>query len=67
MLDPDVVLRADAGAGPMAPSQLLRGAPAVASQALRYAGLARYAQPILVNGAPDSSSPRTRSHWPCSA
>lgn len=52
VLDPDVVLRADTGSGPMAPSQLVRGAPAVASQALRYAGLARHAQPVLINGAP---------------
>jgi RNA polymerase sigma-70 factor (ECF subfamily) len=52
VLDPDVVLRADAGSGPMGPSQLLRGRLAVASQALRYTGLARFAQPVLVNGEP---------------
>ena len=52
LLDPDVVLRADAGAGPLGPSRLLHGAAEVAGQALRYAALARFAQPVLVNGAP---------------
>jgi len=52
VLDPDVVLRADAGSGPFAPSRLVRGAPAVAGQALVYANLARFARPVLVNGAP---------------
>ena len=47
LLDPDVVLRAD---GPDAPRHL-RGATAVLSQARRYAGLARFARPALVNGA----------------
>src|SRR5918999_3681858 len=47
ILDPDVVLRAD---GPDAPRHL-RGAPAVVSQASRFAGLARFARPALVNGA----------------
>jgi RNA polymerase sigma factor (sigma-70 family) len=47
LLDPDVVLRAD---GPDAPRHL-RGAPAVVSQARRYARLARFARPALVNGA----------------
>ena len=46
LLDPDVVLRAD---GPGAPRHL-RGAPAVVSQARRYARLARFARPALVNG-----------------
>jgi hypothetical protein len=52
VLDPDVVLRADAGSGPMGPSQLVRGARAVATQALRFAELARFARPVLVNGTP---------------
>jgi RNA polymerase sigma-70 factor (ECF subfamily) len=52
LLDPDVVLRADAGAGPLGPSRLLRGAAEVAGQASQYAALARLAQPALVNGAP---------------
>jgi RNA polymerase sigma-70 factor (ECF subfamily) len=52
LLDPDVVLRADAGAGPLGPSRVLRGAAAVVAQAQRYAELARFAQPVLVNGLP---------------
>jgi RNA polymerase sigma factor (sigma-70 family) len=52
LLDPDVVLRADAGAGPFAPSQLVRGAPAVIAQTQRYAHLARYGHVVLINGAP---------------
>ena len=47
VLDPDVVLRAD---GPDAPLQL-RGAAAVVGQARRYARLAPFARPALVNGA----------------
>jgi RNA polymerase sigma factor (sigma-70 family) len=50
VLDPAVVLRADAGAGPLGPSRLVRGAPEVAAQAHRFAHLARFAQPVLVNG-----------------
>jgi RNA polymerase sigma factor (sigma-70 family) len=52
VLDPDVVLRADAGSGPMGPSRLLRGAAEVAAQAMSYAPMARFARPVLVNGAP---------------
>ena len=52
ILDPAVVLRADAGTGPLGPSRLVKGAPAVAAQARRYAGLARFARPVLVNGSP---------------
>ena len=52
VLDPDVVLRADAGSGPMGPSRLLRGASEVAAQAMSYAPMARFARPVLVNGAP---------------
>ena len=52
VLDPDVVLRADAGKGPMGPSQVVRGATAAASQVLRFAPLARLARPVLVNGTP---------------
>jgi len=47
VLDPDVVLRSD---GPDAPLQL-RGAAAVVGQARRYARLAPFARPALVNGA----------------
>ena len=52
ILDPDIVLRADAGAGPMGPSILVRGAPEVIAQARRFAPLGRFARPVLVNGAP---------------
>ncbi|MER5865629.1 sigma-70 family RNA polymerase sigma factor [Kitasatospora sp. NPDC002040] len=52
VLDPDVVLRADAGAGGLAgASKLIRGAAAVASQALMFAALAPYSRVVLVNGA----------------
>jgi RNA polymerase sigma factor (sigma-70 family) len=47
VLDPDVVLRAD---GPGAPRRL-HGARAVAGEAHRYARLAPFARPALVNGA----------------
>ncbi|MGA2830056.1 MAG: sigma-70 family RNA polymerase sigma factor [Streptosporangiaceae bacterium] len=52
LLDPDVVLRADAGAGPMGPSRLVLGSRAVAGQVLGFARFARFARPVLVNGAP---------------
>lgn len=52
LLDPDVVLRADAGDGPWGPSRLVRGASAVGEQATRFGALARYARPVVVNGAP---------------
>jgi RNA polymerase sigma factor (sigma-70 family) len=51
VLDPDVVLRADSGAVPAGASREVRGAPAVAEQALTFSRLARFAQPALVNGA----------------
>jgi len=51
ILDPDVVLRADAGPGsPL--SQTVRGAAAVAAQALRFAAMSASARPVLVNGMP---------------
>jgi hypothetical protein len=52
VLDADVVLRADAGKGPLGPSRIVRGASAVAGQATRFSALARYARPVVVNGAP---------------
>ena len=52
VLDPDVVLRADTGDGPLGPSFLIRGAAAVAAQAESYTGMAPYAHRVLVNGAP---------------
>src|SRR6266498_542747 len=52
VLDPDVVLRADVGAVPAVVSRVIRGAPAVAEQALAYARrLGPFARPALVNGA----------------
>src|SRR5918912_1076812 len=51
VLDPDVVLRADSGAVPAGTSREVRGAAAVAEQALTFSRLARFAQPALVNGA----------------
>jgi len=52
VLAPDVVLRADAGAGPLGPSRLIRGAEEVAAQAIQFAALARFARPVLINGTP---------------
>ena len=51
VLDPSVVLRADAGDGPIGPSQIIRGARPVAAEALRFTALARFARPVLVNGS----------------
>jgi RNA polymerase sigma factor (sigma-70 family) len=51
VLDPDVVLRVDRGALPRAASREVRGAEAVAEQALTFARLAPAARPALVNGA----------------
>jgi RNA polymerase sigma factor (sigma-70 family) len=45
LLDPDVVVRADA-------ARVVRGARAVAGQALSFAGRARSASPALVDGVP---------------
>ncbi len=50
VLDPDVALQADGGARPGA-SVVIRGADAVARQALMFAGPSRQAQAVLVNGA----------------
>jgi RNA polymerase sigma factor (sigma-70 family) len=49
VLDPDVVLRSDLGAVPA--SRVVRGAAAVAGQALTFARVDRRSQPALVNGA----------------
>ena len=50
VLDPDVVLRADVGAAPAVPREV-RGAAAVAGQALVYSRLDLDMRPALVNGA----------------
>ncbi|WP_018386768.1 RNA polymerase sigma factor SigJ [Wenjunlia vitaminophila] len=52
VLDPDVVLRADRGAHPAGGFPPLRGAADVARQALTFQRIARFAHPVLVNGAP---------------
>ncbi|AVZ72652.1 RNA polymerase subunit sigma-70 [Streptomyces lunaelactis] len=52
LLDPDVVLRADTGAMGPGVSKLVRGARAVAGQALMFARFATFARPALVNGVP---------------
>ena len=49
VLDPDVVLRADRGAA--GPSEVLRGARAIADQALFFSRLGLEMRPVLVNGA----------------
>ncbi len=51
LLDPDVVLRGDFGAWRPAASRVIRGAAAVASQALMFAQPAAHLHPALVNGA----------------
>jgi RNA polymerase sigma factor (sigma-70 family) len=54
VLDPDVVVRADAGAVPMGAWRMVRGAAAVAEQVRTtggFARLARFVQPALVNGS----------------
>jgi RNA polymerase sigma factor (sigma-70 family) len=51
VLDPDVVLRADFGALPTAESRVVRGAQAVASQAMFYSQIGLEMRPALVNGA----------------
>ncbi|MEU9957609.1 RNA polymerase sigma factor SigJ [Streptomyces sp. NPDC050982] len=53
VLHPEVVLRSDSGAlvGGAAVSKLVRGARAVAEQALLFRQFAEYATPALINGA----------------
>jgi RNA polymerase sigma-70 factor (ECF subfamily) len=51
VLDPDVVLRVDGGALAGGRSVVLRGAQAVAAQALDFRNAAPSARPALVNGA----------------
>jgi RNA polymerase sigma factor (sigma-70 family) len=51
LLDPDVVYRANYGAALVGKSQVVRGAAAVVKQARVFMRLARFAQPVLVNGA----------------
>jgi RNA polymerase sigma factor (sigma-70 family) len=51
VLDPEVVLRADYGGGSAGGTREVRGARAVADQALSFARLSPFAQAALVNGA----------------
>src|SRR4051812_28068290 len=58
VLDPDVVLRADFGALPTGESRVVRGAQAVASQAMFYSQIGLEMRPALVNGAVGAGSLR---------
>jgi RNA polymerase sigma-70 factor (ECF subfamily) len=58
VLDPDVVLRADAGAQPAGLSREVRGAEEVASRALTFSRLDLFVQPALINGAAGAVSTR---------
>lgn len=51
VLDPDVVLRADAHAVPTGISMLLRGATDVAQGAMASAARAQYTEPVLIDGS----------------
>jgi RNA polymerase sigma factor (sigma-70 family) len=51
VLDPDVVVRSDGGVLRPAASTVIRGAEAVAAQALTFARLSPFVRPALVNGA----------------
>ena len=52
VLDPEVVLRADAGEDRPNLTAIVRGAPAVAGQALTFRNFAATATRVLVNGIP---------------
>ena len=52
VLDPEVVLRADRGAEPAGASRVVRGAGAVAQQALAFSRFGLVVRRALVNGAP---------------
>jgi len=58
LLDPDVVLRADVGRLAAGRAREVRGAAAVAGQALGYSQLGRVVRPALVNGAVGAVSTR---------
>jgi RNA polymerase sigma factor (sigma-70 family) len=51
VLDDDVVLRSDGGAGRPGATMVVRGAREVAGRALTYARLSPFVRPALVNGA----------------
>jgi len=52
ILDPDVLLRADAGDGPFGPSVLIRGAHEFIARSQQFVSLQPLARPVLVNGGP---------------
>ncbi|SFX48303.1 hypothetical protein [Streptomyces atratus] len=52
VLDPGVVVRSDVGADGVGAPALVRGAEAVARQAMMFAPFARSSQPALVDGEP---------------
>ena len=52
VLDPDIVLRVDHGAVPAGVSRIVRGAAAVAGQALTFSAIERVIRPARVNGTP---------------
>jgi RNA polymerase sigma factor (sigma-70 family) len=52
VLDPDVVLRTDGGTARPGLTSVIRGAAAVARQALMFANRGPFARPALVNGSP---------------
>jgi hypothetical protein len=56
LLDPDVVARADYGKAPAGVSRQVRGARAVAEQAVMFSRFAPHVRPALVNGPPGPSS-----------
>jgi len=58
VLDRDVILRADSGVAGPAPSREVRGAAAVASQALAFSNLGLVVQRALINGAAGAVSMR---------
>jgi RNA polymerase sigma factor (sigma-70 family) len=51
VLDPDVILRADGGVLRPGSTAVIRGAAAVAAQALTFARLSEFVRPALINGA----------------
>jgi RNA polymerase sigma factor (sigma-70 family) len=50
VLDPEVLLRSDGGAGRPGATALIRGAAAVAGQALLFSRLSAFVRPALING-----------------
>lgn len=52
VLDPDVVVRSDGGSTRPAMTSLVRGAPAVAQQAMLFRGFSETSTRVLVNGVP---------------